>query len=133
MSTQVVITLHDETYASALRLARLTQRDVTEVLSDFLEIAIPMLPSDSGSGDTSAAEIASLSDAQVIALADLQLPPDDDARLSELLYRQQAAALTDAERVELSGLMRIYRQGLLRKAQGLAEAVRRGLRPSPPP
>jgi len=52
----------------------------------------------------------------------------DDARLSMLLDHQQAGTLTSEERAELAALMQLYQVGLLRKAQALREAVRRGLR-----
>ena len=46
---------------------------------------------------------------------------------SELLDRQQAGILTEAERPELWVLMQTYQFLLLRKAQALSEAVSRGL------
>jgi hypothetical protein len=52
----------------------------------------------------------------------------DDGRLSDLLDRQQATSLTAAEHSDLTALMALYQRLLLRKAQGLREAVRRGLR-----
>jgi len=50
-------------------------------------------------------------------------------RLSQLLEQQQAGQLTDEERADLLALMHVYQDGLRRKAQGLNEAVRRGLQP----
>ncbi len=73
--------------------------------------------------------ISELSDSAVLALADSTMEPSDDLRLSELLYRQQAELLSEPEHVELAQLMEVYQEGLLLKAEGLAEAVRRGLRP----
>jgi hypothetical protein len=67
-------------------------------------------------------------DEEVLAAAEVEMPAADDQRLSDLLDRQQAGVLTNAERQELAGLMEEYRQQLLLKAQGLREAVRRGLR-----
>ena len=64
-------------------------------------------------------------DAKVLAAADLRMTETEDERLSELLDRQQAALLADAERVELTALMARYQDGLLLKAQALREAVRR--------
>lgn len=61
-------------------------------------------------------------------LAELQMEPDQDRRLSVLLEGQQEGKLPDAEHSELSVLMQLYQEGLLRKAQALHEAVRRGLR-----
>jgi len=55
------------------------------------------------------------------------MEPTQDQRLSTMLDRQQAGELTEAERPELLALMQVYQEGLLRKAQALHEAVRRGL------
>jgi hypothetical protein len=49
-------------------------------------------------------------------------------RLGKLLDRQQAGRLREVERRELSALMQVYHENLVRKAQALQEAVRRGLR-----
>ena len=54
--------------------------------------------------------------------------PDQDRKLRLRLDRQQAGELSDREGVELSALMQLYQVGLLRKAQALHEAVKRGLR-----
>jgi hypothetical protein len=56
------------------------------------------------------------------------MEPDQDRKLSVLLQKQQAGELSDRERSELWTLMQIYQERLLRKAQALREAVRRGLR-----
>ncbi len=70
------------------------------------------------------------SDEQVLAAADDPgISSIEDRQLSELLHRQQAGILTEAERPELAALMELYQSQLLRKAQALREAVRRGLRP----
>jgi hypothetical protein len=52
----------------------------------------------------------------------------EDDRFSDLLDRQQAGALTEAERTELAAFMERYQVGMLHKAWALREAVRRGLR-----
>jgi hypothetical protein len=124
MSTQVMVTLPDEVYASARRLADLMHREVAEVLTDALRLALPVLRPVPDPGRP----VESLSDAEVLALTELQLPPDQDRRLSVLLDRQQAGSLTDTERPELAVLMQAYQEGLLRKARALEEAVRRRLR-----
>lgn len=80
------------------------------------------------SGETLPPPLAEASSEEVIALADLQMDPTQDQRLSTLLDRQQAGELHVEERVELVALMQMYQEGLLRRAQALAEAVRRGLR-----
>ncbi len=124
MSTQVVVTLPDEVYASARRLADLMHREVAEVLAEALRIALPGLRSASDPGRP----VEALSDADVLAVADLQLPPEQDGRLSMLLDRQQAGIMGEGERAELGALMQAYQEVLLRKARAIEEAVRRGLR-----
>ena len=56
------------------------------------------------------------------------MDPVQNDRLAELQTRGKAVGLTEAERVELLSLLHLYQVGQLRKSQGLAEAVRRGLR-----
>lgn len=73
-------------------------------------------------------ELDQRSDEEVLQACDLQLSPKEDERLSELLHQQQSAGLTSTEQTELDSLMQVYQEGLLRKAKGLSEAVRRGLR-----
>lgn len=123
MSTQITITLPDDVYQRAERFARLANRDLASVLADTIQLSIPAV-----SPETAALEsVSALSDEQVIALTELQMEPDQDARLSDLLERQQSGLLTEEESQELQALMQIYQEGLLRKATALSEAVRRGL------
>ena len=129
MTTQVTVTLPDDVYRSALRLAQLTQREVGDILTDTLALSLPALPPDADV----AAPIGALDDAEVLALTSLELPPAQDRQLSALLERQQAGILTAEERSQLAILMQAYQEGLLRKAQALQEAVRRGLREPPAP
>lgn len=70
-----------------------------------------------------------LSDEEVIALCDSQLPGDEQDQLSELLHQQREGLLNPADRPRLDELMGNYRRGLVRKAEALRVAVARGLRP----
>ncbi len=124
MSTRITVTLPDEIYRSAERLAQLTSRDVAEVLADTLSLSLPLL----SPSKAPLKPMEELSDADVLALTALQMEPEQDRRLSTLLQQQQAGELCDAERPELLALMQTYQEGLLQKAQALHEAVRRGLR-----
>ena len=72
--------------------------------------------------------MSELSDREVLDVAEFQLNSTQDIRMSELLGKQQDGELADDERSELLALMKLYQEGLLRKAQGLREAVRRGLK-----
>ncbi|WP_292853886.1 hypothetical protein [Nostoc sp. NMS8] len=60
-------------------------------------------------------------------LTELQMEPEQDAQLSELLDRQQSSILSEGDRSELQTLMQAYQEGLLRKATALSEAVKRRL------
>jgi predicted transcriptional regulator len=123
MSTQVTITLPDEIYQRAELFARLANRDVASVLADTIQLSIPLVRPNI----LDLEPISDLSDEQVFALTELQMEPDQDARLSELLDHQQAGLLAEDERLELQALMQIYQEGLLRKATAFSEAVKRGL------
>jgi hypothetical protein len=124
MSTQVLVTLPDETYRRADHLARLAGRTTPDLLADTIVLSLPSLSPHPKTHRPASA----LPDEEVLALTALQLKPAQDQRLSLLLGRQQAGLLTEAERLELLTLMQVYQEGLLRKAQALHEAVRRGLR-----
>jgi hypothetical protein len=123
MTTQIMITLSDELYAQAEQFARLANRDVASVLLNAIHSSIP--PMSAKAADLE--PISSLSDEQVLALTELQMEPEEDFYVSELLDKQQAGTLTETERYELQTLMQTYQEGLLRKATALSEAVRRGL------
>lgn len=67
------------------------------------------------------------SDEEVLEAANLWMPEKQSEQHSRLLYKNQAGTLTDAEKKELTFFQQIYRIALLRKAQGINEAMRRGL------
>jgi uncharacterized protein YnzC (UPF0291/DUF896 family) len=69
-----------------------------------------------------------LSDDEVLTLANSKMGLAQNERLGELQIRSKVEGLTEAERAELLALLHIYQTGPLRKSEGLAEAVRRGLR-----
>jgi hypothetical protein len=124
MSTRVTVTLPDEVYERAERLAQLSHREVADILAETLAVSLPVLRPQLDLP----ASVESLGDAEVLALTDLQLPAAQDRYLSTLLDRQQAGTITETERAEFAALFQLYQEGLLRKAQALAEAVRRGIR-----
>jgi predicted transcriptional regulator len=89
MSTQVTLTLPDEVYRRAERLAQLSSRDVADVLADTIELSLSPL----GLQSEAIKPISALSDDEVMALVQLQMEPDQDQSLSRLLDRQQAGHL----------------------------------------
>ncbi|WP_242053784.1 hypothetical protein [Nostoc sp. FACHB-888] len=68
--------------------------------------------------------VSVLSDEQVLVLTELQMEAEQDARLSEMLDRQQSGTLSEGDHSELQTLMQVYQEGLLRKATALSEASR---------
>ncbi len=124
MSVELTVTLPDNVYQRAQRLAQLTGRDVGDILTTMLELSLPPLIPRIDTDQP----VSVLSDDEVLALTELQMSPEKDKRLSDLLYKQQADDLNEAESIEFQALMRVYEIGMVRKAQGLAEAVKRGLR-----
>jgi hypothetical protein len=124
MSTQVTVTLSDEVFERAQRLAQVSHRDVSDLLAETIAVSLPTLRAQS----ENPVPPGTLTDAEVLALTELQLPDAQDQRLSTLLDHQQSGTITEEERGELAALFQVYQEGLLRKAQALAEAVRRGLR-----
>jgi hypothetical protein len=110
MTTQITITLPDETYLRAQRFAHLANRDIASVLADTVIGALPAMSQQIDHLEA----IATLTDEQILALTELQMEPEQDQRLSTLLSEQQSSPLTAEELEELEGLMQIYREGLLR-------------------
>jgi len=129
MSKQISLTLPDELMRRAEVFAGHSGRQVAEVLTDAIEVSLDPFVQP-------AADVrppAEWSDEQVLEAADSTMPPDEDRRLTELLDHQQAQTLSPADRGELPALMQAYQLGFLGKAQGVAKAVRRGLRLAPSP
>jgi hypothetical protein len=123
MSTQVTVTLPDNIYRRAQRLAELSGLDVEDIIAEHLEKLMPPL-----SSEMDTRPVQTLSDDEVLIFADSMMEEPLSSLMSVLLQKQQAGELTDMERGELKMLMDIYGVGQIRKAQAMVEAVRRGLR-----
>ncbi|MDF5714189.1 MAG: hypothetical protein PUP93_09915 [Rhizonema sp. NSF051] len=129
MATQITLDLPDEVYKKAEHFAQLTNRNVAEILTQVITLSLSPISSQSAPNDKlEISSFASLPDEEVIALTELQMESEQDQRLSELLYNQQAGILANTEHSELLALMQVYQEKLLLKAQALREAVQRGLR-----
>lgn len=70
-----------------------------------------------------------LSDAEILALANLQLAESEQETLNELLEKNGEGELTNLERKYLDDLMEVYNDALLTKAKAMRIAVERGLMP----
>lgn len=123
MSMQVTVTVPDRLYYHIQRLAKATGRSVTDVMNSMLSVSL--LPLSTPAGEI---PLEKLPDTEVLELADSRMNAAQNARMSELLDKQQAGEILDVEKDELSVLVYIYEQGSLLKAQAIYEAIRRGLR-----
>jgi predicted transcriptional regulator len=129
MTTQIILNLPDEVYKKAEHFAQLTNRAVVDILTQAIALSLsPVSPQSTPIDSKETLCFSSLPDEEVIALTELQMQPEQDQRLSELLYNQQAGTLANTEHSELLALMQVYQEKLLLKAQALREAVQRGLR-----
>lgn len=118
MAEIVTLELSESLAKKAKEIAAVTNRRLEDVLVEWIDRAINELPVDS------------LPDEQVLALCDLQMEPEQQETLSELLAGNREGQLNDAEFKKLDELMQVYRSGLLRKARAFKVAVERGLKPA---
>ncbi len=125
MAVKITLTLPENLVEYAQHLGNITQQDVTTVLADVLEMLCPTLENFS---DSNYSPVSTLSDAEILSLADGKMDAVQNQRLGELQGKGKSTGLTAAERYELLALMQIYQIGQLRKSQALVEAVNRGLR-----
>lgn len=116
MSTEITIQVSDQVVRHAQHVAAQTHQCIEDVLAAWLERVITEVP------------VAELSDDEVLVLTELQLRPEQQSALSHLSEQNREEQLDDEGSHRLDTLMRLYEQGLLRKAQALREAVQRGLR-----
>jgi hypothetical protein len=124
MSTQVVVTLPDDLYAQAQHWAALTHREVPQLLTEALALVLTPI----GTPPADAPPVATLSDTEVLALAQVQMLSQQGHRLDQLLAKQGEETITAQEQAELLALMHVYQQLWVRQSEALAEAVHRGLR-----
>ena len=137
MNKPITLNLPEDVYNRALLLAQLIGRDLTDVLVEAISLSLsstsPLDGRDyaprTGEANRHFSEsVKSLSEREVMAMSELQMESEQDLRLSQLLSKQQADTLSEAERPELWSLMQIYQTLLVKKAVALREAVERGLR-----
>ncbi len=122
---EVTLNLPENVYRNFSKLAEKKQRRVEDVITDKLQ--------DDFSADIADYEetVAGWTDEAVLALANLKLPKEQTDRLSVLLDRLDEGIITDAEERELEIYTELSQISTLRKAYGIAEAVKRGLISSP--
>ena len=122
MSTQLTLDLPENLVARARTIAKRAGQSVNQLLAESIELSLKPW------GTALEGDIHQNADEEVLNACDSELAAEDDRLLTELLRRQQAETLSVHERAELASLMQVYQEGLVRKAEALREAVRRGLR-----
>jgi hypothetical protein len=115
MSELITIQVSDFVIRHAAQAAANTRQSVEHILSGWLERAVTEPP------------VQDLSDEEVLALTTLNFSESEQERFSQLLHRHREGLLDSEGRKDLDRLMRVYERGLLRKAQALEAAVKRGL------
>jgi hypothetical protein len=118
MSQVITIDLPTNVAERAQAVATRTHRRVEDVLLEWLGRAATEIP------------LAWLPDAEILALAHLQLPQAQQTELSQLLQTQREGALSLTDHERLEALLQEYRAGMLRKAEALKIAVERGIHPT---
>lgn len=124
--TEVTLELPDHLYERARQWAAITQQDLDDALTDALAVVLTPVHT-SPELDR---PIASLSDEEVLAQAEMKMAPEQGRRLSALLARQREGKLVEDEHRERFALFQIYQRLWLRQSEAAAEAVRRGLQPA---
>ncbi len=125
---EISIKLPNNLYQNVSALAQAKKKSVAEIIKSAVRKAVLEA---SEAPEVSARPLADCSDEEVLALARMKMSAAENKRLSALLGKQGEAMITPLERNELEALLRVYQVGNLRKAQGIAEAVQRGLIKTP--
>ena len=122
MSSQVLVTLSDDSLRQAEVLAQYSSQDVSDVLSSTLETALRPL-------NLAPEEqlLQKMSDSEVLFLAKGSMPTHQSVQMRELLELQQETRLSVQQEAELAGFLKLYSAGTFRKARAIGEAIRRGL------
>jgi len=118
---EVTLNLPENVYRNFSKLAEKKHRRVEEIITDKLQ--------DDFSADNADYEetVAGWTDEAVLALANLKLPQEQSDRMSFLLDRLQEGLITESEERELEVYTELSQIATLRKAYGIAEAVKRKL------
>ena len=120
---QVTLNLPEKIYQNVSSAAKKSKRKLVGlIVADIRE---------KYSVQTSERPLANLSDEEVLALANLQMPKKQSERHSALLYKNQAGTLKSEEKRELDFFQQVYGVALSRKTEGIYEAIQRNLIKSP--
>ncbi|MDQ3064120.1 MAG: hypothetical protein M3R14_14855 [Acidobacteriota bacterium] len=108
---EITLNLPENIYKNVSTVAKKSKRKVVDLIVDVVE--------EKYSSQLSDRLLANRSDAEVLALANLQIPEKQSHRHSELLYKNQAGTLTPEEKKELDFFQQIYGVALSQKRMAL--------------
>ncbi len=111
MNQEVTLKISDRIIRQAILAASQKKHRVEEVLSDWLEEVFQ----------------EKFTDKEVIALTKIQISPEDQEGLSELLFKNRETGLNKNEQHELDLMVEISERNMLKKSEALCVAVERGL------
>jgi hypothetical protein len=120
---EITLNLPENIYQNVSTVAKKSKREVVDLIVDVVQEKYSAQPTDR--------PLADRSDEEVLALANLQMPKNQSARHSHLLYKNQAGTLAPKEKEELDFFQRVYGVALSQKADGIREAIQRNLIKSP--
>ncbi len=120
---EITLNLPENIYRNVSTIAKKSKRKVNDLIVDVVE--------EKYSNQAEERPLINLSDDEVLALANLQIPEKQSARHSELLYKNQAGTLDAEEKQELDFFQQVYGAALARKTEGIYEAVERKLIKTP--
>ena len=121
----ITLELPHDVYQRAQRVAKATQRSLEEVVLEWIRP-----PAEGGVSETDIPEamnrLEDLTDAQLLQVAQAQIPPEHARRLQELLTAQRRRSLTQCEQREATELVEQEDLLTLRKARALFLLQQRG-------
>ena len=120
---EITLNLPEKIYQDISIVAKKSKRQVIDLIVDVVE--------EKYSNQALERPLANLSDEDVLALANLQMPKKQSQRHSELLFKNQAGTLKPVEKQELEFFQQVYGITLSRKTDGIYEAIQRNLIKSP--
>jgi hypothetical protein len=97
-------------------LAEQSDRSIEEIAANWVERAAEP-------------PVETLSNEEVLELADMHMSEEDQEEFSELLARNREGLLSEQDRIRFDEVMTAYRHNMLRKSQALKVAIERKLRP----
>jgi len=116
MSKRVTLQIEDEILARALDIAGRSERELEDVLAEWLERYADDLP------------LEALSDEAIISLCDDDVNPMLKMEVRTLLLTEGSRELSIDENARLEDLLQRYRKMIVKRAKAIEISITRGLR-----